>query len=66
MPKNKGHTNFYERCDLTKKVYLNTPFIVGLKKETLVQFLFEIAETNTFFNDFFFKDALKEYSGAEE
>ena len=22
-PKNKGHTNFYECCDLTKKVYLN-------------------------------------------
>ena len=21
-PKNKGHTNFYECCDLTKKVYL--------------------------------------------
>ena len=23
-PKNKGHTNFYECCDLTKKVYLMT------------------------------------------
>ena len=22
-PKNKGHTNFYECCDLTEKVYLN-------------------------------------------
>ena len=22
MSKNKGHTNFYECCDLTKKVYL--------------------------------------------
>ena len=22
MPKNKGHINFYESCDLTKKVYL--------------------------------------------
>ena len=21
-PKNRGHTNFYECCDLTKKVYL--------------------------------------------
>ena len=25
-PKNKGHTNFYECCDLTKKVYLNYTF----------------------------------------
>ena len=24
-PKNKGHTNFYECCDLTKKVYLVLP-----------------------------------------
>ena len=23
-PKNKGHANFYECCDLTKKVQLNT------------------------------------------
>ena len=22
-PKNKGHTNFYECCDLTEKVYLS-------------------------------------------
>ena len=22
QPKNKGHTNFYEFCDLTEKVYL--------------------------------------------
>ena len=22
MPKNKGHTNFYECCDFTEKVYL--------------------------------------------
>ena len=25
-PKNKGHTNFYECCDLTKKVYLYNVF----------------------------------------
>ena len=25
MPKNKGHMNFYECCDLTKKVYLILP-----------------------------------------
>ena len=24
-PKNKGHTNFYECCDLTKKIYLVIP-----------------------------------------
>ena len=25
-PKNKGHTNFYECCDLTKEVYLMNSF----------------------------------------
>ena len=24
-PKDKGHTNFYECCDLTKKIYLVIP-----------------------------------------
>ena len=25
-PKDKGHTNFYECCDLTEKVYLAVPY----------------------------------------
>ena len=36
-PKNKGHTNFYECCDLTKKVYLiyiKTQRIKVLKRST--------------------------------
>ena len=27
-PKNKDHTNFYECCDLTKKVYLTYSYIL--------------------------------------
>ena len=27
--KNKGHANFYECCDLTKKVYLISPYYGG-------------------------------------
>ena len=30
-PKNKGHTNFYECCDLTKKVYLILVYHIELK-----------------------------------
>ena len=30
-PKNKGHSNFYECCDLTKKVYLNPIFSLHIK-----------------------------------
>ena len=36
-PKNKGHTNFYECCDLTKKVYLIYMFVPVLV--TLESFL---------------------------
>ena len=28
--KNKGHTNFYECCDLTEKVYLSTTIVRGV------------------------------------
>ena len=31
-PKNKGHMNFYECCDLTKKVYLIIIFVAELSK----------------------------------
>ena len=40
-PKNKGHANFYECCDLTKKVYLgrgthsSRPEVI--KKDTLIK-----------------------------
>ena len=27
-PKNKGHTNFFESCDLTKKIYLKFSYVV--------------------------------------
>ena len=36
-PKNKGHTNFYECCDLTKKVYL-TPVGYSLPSCIVIEF----------------------------
>ena len=31
-PENKGHTNFYECCDLTKKVYLTYLYNIGMRE----------------------------------
>ena len=44
-PKNKGHTNFYDCCDLTKKVYLSWSFWIATKGLILAiifqEFLFD-------------------------
>ena len=35
MPKNKGHANFYECCDLMKKVYLQNTYQLYLPSISL-------------------------------
>ena len=34
-PKNKGHANFYEYCDLTEKVYLECTFLLVKKMKNI-------------------------------
>ena len=54
-PKNKGHTKFYECCDLTKKVYMFLPFLnccrdialVTHSKLVVCKSFKEVAETSS-------------------
>ena len=48
-PKNKGHSNFYECCDLTEKVYLASTHMDGTNESKWwgVQGYFPLGKKNT-------------------